>query len=80
MTEGAHAVIIHILEMQTADDSLRRQIVILPDELLDEAAILLGCTDKETEEVLHFLNQTDFQKTVLIRRGSTIPSWGLTDN
>ena len=45
-----------------------------------DVKILLGCTDKETEEVLHFLNQTDFQKTVLIRRGSVIPAWGLTDN
>ncbi len=45
-----------------------------------DVKILLGCTEAETEEVLHFLNQTDFQKTVLIRRGSTIPAWGLTDN
>lgn len=42
--------------------------------------ILAGCTDEEEKAVLHFLNQTDYQKTVLIRRGSEIPSWGETDN
>ncbi len=37
-------------------------------------------TDAEEKEVLHFLNQTDYQKTVLIRRGNEIPSWGETDS
>ncbi len=45
-----------------------------------DVKILLGCSEEETESVLRFLNQTDYQKTVLIRRGNTIPSWGLTDN
>ena len=42
--------------------------------------ILAGCTDEEEKAVLHFLNQTDYQKTVLIRRGREIPSWGETDS
>ena len=42
--------------------------------------ILAGCTEEEEKEVLHFLNQTDFQKTVLIRRGSVIPAWGESDS
>jgi len=40
--------------------------------------ILAGCTEEEEKAVLHFLNQTDFQKTVLIRRGREIPDWGET--
>jgi inorganic pyrophosphatase len=45
-----------------------------------DVKILAGCTDEETEDVLRFLNQTDYQKTVLIHRGSEIPSWGVSDN
>lgn len=41
--------------------------------------LLLGCNEKEEEEILEFLNQTDFQKSVLIRRGNDIPSWSLTE-
>ena len=51
---------------------------ILTKEL--DVKILVGCDEKETEDVLRYLNQTDFQKTVLISRGSDIPSWGITDN
>ncbi len=45
-----------------------------------DVKILLGCTEEETDQILHFLNQTDFQKTVLIRRGDEIPAWGISDN
>ncbi|MDO4194351.1 MAG: Inorganic pyrophosphatase [Erysipelotrichaceae bacterium] len=45
-----------------------------------DVKILAGCTEEETDAVLRFLNQTDYQKTVLIRRRSQIPGWGLTDN
>ncbi|MCR4952054.1 MAG: Inorganic pyrophosphatase [Solobacterium sp.] len=51
---------------------------ILAKEL--DVKILVGCTEEEVEAVLRFLNQTDYQKTVLIRRGRDIPSWGLSDN
>ena len=51
---------------------------ILAKEL--DVKILIGCTNEEVEDVLRFLNQTDYQKTVLIRRGKDIPSWGMTDN
>lgn len=44
-----------------------------------QTKLILGCTPEEEEKVLRFLNHTDFQKTVLIRRGQEIPSWGLTD-
>lgn len=51
---------------------------ILAKEL--DVKILAGCTEEEVSQVLHYLNQTDFQKTVLIRRGSEVPSWGVSDN
>ena len=42
--------------------------------------ILAGCNEEETENVLRFLNQTDYQKTVLMRRGNQMPDWGETEN
>lgn len=45
-----------------------------------DVKILAGCTRDEEEQVLRFLNQTDYQKTVLIRKGSEIPGWGVSDN
>lgn len=45
-----------------------------------DVKVLCGCTEEEVLDVLHFLNQTDYQKTVLIRRGNDIPGWSLTDN
>lgn len=44
-----------------------------------EIKLLLGCTPSEEEEVLRFLNQTEFQKTVLIRRANTVPLWAMND-
>lgn len=45
-----------------------------------DVKMLLGCNDEEVEDVLRFLNQTDYQKTVYIKRGSEIPAWGISDN
>lgn len=51
---------------------------ILAKEL--DVKVLIGCTEEEVEDVLRFLNQTDYQKTVLIRKGGEIPAWGVSDN
>lgn len=40
-----------------------------------EVKLLVGCDETEEALILNFLNQTDFQKTVLLRRGQEIPSW-----
>ncbi|MGB4984897.1 MAG: Inorganic pyrophosphatase [Erysipelotrichaceae bacterium] len=40
-----------------------------------DVKLLLGCTDEEIENVLLFLNQTDFQKTILVSKGDEIPNW-----
>lgn len=39
------------------------------------AIVLIGLDEKETLEVLRFLNSTDLQKGVIIRRGNDIPLW-----
>ncbi len=51
---------------------------ILEKEL--DVKVLAGCTEEEIEEVLRHLNQTEFQKTVLIKRGIEIPDWSQADN
>lgn len=44
-----------------------------------EVKALVGLNDEEIEGVLHFLNCTDFQKSVLIKRGKQLPSWAETE-
>ncbi len=58
-----------------------KAIVVATDILKREldVKLLIGCDEEEEDAVLRFLNQTDFQKTVLIRRGNDLPSWGFTD-
>ncbi|MBR2067492.1 MAG: Inorganic pyrophosphatase [Solobacterium sp.] len=52
---------------------------ILAKEL--DVKVLVGCNEEEVNDVLRFLNQTDYQKTILIRRGeNVIPEWAETDN
>ncbi len=43
-----------------------------------DVKVLIGCSEEEVSEVLHFLNQTNYQKTVLIRKGQEIPPWSIT--
>lgn len=44
-----------------------------------EVKLLIGCSEEEELEILEFLNQTEFQKAVLIRRGSEVPYWASND-
>ncbi len=44
-----------------------------------EIKLLIGCTEEEEFEILEFLNQTEFQKAVLIRRGNEVPEWASND-
>ena len=44
-----------------------------------EVKALLGLSEEEQEEVLRFLNQMDFQKTLVVRRGRDIPSWAVNE-
>ncbi len=66
----------------TADRNAISALVVAADILTKELDVkmLVGCNDEEVEDILRFLNQTDYQKTVLIRRNSTVPSWAYTDD
>lgn len=44
-----------------------------------EVKLIVGCTDEEMYEILVFLNQTDFQKALLVKRNSEVPEWGSND-
>jgi inorganic pyrophosphatase len=44
-----------------------------------EVKLLVGCSIGEEDAILRFVNQTDFQKTILIRRGNDVPSWGFSE-
>ena len=41
--------------------------------------LLVGCTEEEVDDILHFLNQSEFQKAILVRRGTQTPSWASND-
>ena len=44
-----------------------------------EVKLLIGCSEEEDHEVLEFLNQTEFQKAILIHRGNEVPEWAQND-
>lgn len=44
-----------------------------------EVKLLWSCTPEEELEILRFINQTDYQKCILVRRGNTMPEWAITD-
>ena len=44
-----------------------------------ESLVLIGTNGEEEEKVLRFMNQTEFQKSIIIRRGYDIPSWAITE-
>ena len=45
-----------------------------------EVKLLIGCNEEEQSSILEFVNQTDFQKTVIMRRGDSIPDWAIPNN
>lgn len=58
-------------------DNECNSIIVSVDILSRECVVqlLIGLTDEETEDILSFLNETEFQKTILVRRGNEVPSW-----
>ncbi len=58
------------------------QAVVISADILKkdcEVKLLIGCTKEEEYEILEFLNQTEFQKAVLLRRGNDVPDWAMND-
>ncbi len=56
-------------------------IVVCADILKKDLAVkfIVGCSADEENEVLEMLNQTDFQKCVVMHRGHDIPSWAVSN-
>ena len=56
-------------------------IVVSADILKKDCVVklLVGCTEEEITDILHFLNQTEFQKAILVRRGTQTPLWASND-
>lgn len=50
---------------------------ILSREVLTK--VLVGCTQEECTLILKFINAMEFQKAILVRRGSQTPSWARGD-
>ena len=44
-----------------------------------EVKLLVGCSEEEVDKILRFVNQTEYQKTIIVRRGNEIPSWSNSD-
>ena len=44
-----------------------------------KAKLLVGCNEEEVNKILVFLNQTEYQKCVLLKRGSEMPEWAILD-
>ena len=58
------------------------QAVVISADILKkdcEVNLLIGCNEEEEHDILEFLNQTEFQKAVLIRRGNDVPEWAVND-
>lgn len=58
------------------------QSIIVMVDILEKALdtrVLIGCTADEEQSILRFLNQTDFQKIILVRRGNEVPEWALDE-
>lgn len=70
------------MEVFKADGGKKVDAIALCADILNkrfEVKGLVGLNDDEQEAVLHFLNCTDYQKSVLIKRGKEIPAWGETE-
>ena len=70
------------MEVFKSDGPNRVEAIALCADILTkrfEVKALVGLSDEEQEAVLHFLNCTDYQKSVLIKRGKTIPAWSETE-
>lgn len=62
--------------------SSKIQAIIVSADILKkdcEVKLVVGCNEEEITNILTFLNQTEFQKAVLLRRGDEVPEWAITD-
>jgi len=70
------------MEVFKSNHSSKVEAIVLCADIINkrfEVKALVGLDENDFEEVLHFLNCTDYQKSVLIKRGKEIPSWAETE-
>lgn len=70
------------LKIMKGANTNKVQAIVVCANLLDKdvnVLALVGLNEKQEEEVLSFLNQNDFQKTVIVRRGKDIPNWAIVE-
>ena len=68
------------MEVFKGDNSKRVEAIIICADILQkhfEVKVLVGLNEQDQNEILRFLNQTEFQKTIIVRRGKEIPSWAI---
>lgn len=64
------------------DPSKRVDAIIVCVDILQKGfdiKLLLGCSEQEKLTCLEFLNQTPFQKTILVNRSDDLPNWAIED-
>jgi inorganic pyrophosphatase len=44
-----------------------------------EVKLMVGCSQDEVDQILRFVNQTEYQKTIIVRRGNEVPNWSNPD-
>lgn len=44
-----------------------------------EVKLLVGCTEEEIFKIMQFLNETEFQKAILVRRSDDMSPWAMVD-
>lgn len=44
-----------------------------------DVKLLVGCNEEETYRIMQFLNETEFQKSILVKRSDEIASWAQID-
>ena len=70
------------MEVFKAPGGKRVEAIVLCADIINkkfEVKALVGLDEQEIEAVLRFLNCTDYQKSVIIFRGKTIPAWSETE-
>ena len=70
------------LKVFKGENTSRIQAVVVCANLLDKDVNVLafvGLSDEQELDVLSFLNQNDFQKTVIVRRGKDVPDWAMVE-
>jgi inorganic pyrophosphatase len=62
--------------------SLQVNAVIVQADILARdclAKLLIGCTDEECALILKFINTTEFQKAIMVRRSNNAPKWASSE-